>query len=143
MKGAVRAGPRRGTAELFDGVDLRVDRVRADLLGVSRHHRIDQFLHLRAIGEGDALELAGLFQGVELGAVLRGLDLPAVGAGFLAGLDDRGLQLGRKLLEGLAGEADRPDGDRVLVIERLGPTSKNFICSTPAASFSPAAMTPF
>ncbi len=29
------------------------------------------------------------------------------------------------------------------VMERLGATSKNFICSTPAASFSPAAMTPF
>ena len=29
------------------------------------------------------------------------------------------------------------------VIERLGATSKNFICSTPAASFSPAAITPF
>jgi hypothetical protein len=29
------------------------------------------------------------------------------------------------------------------VIARCGATSKNFICSTPAASFSPAAITPF
>src|SRR5262245_2771489 len=114
------------TVGLFDGVDLRVDRIRADLLGVGRHHRIDQLLHFGAIGEGDALELAGLFQGVELGAVLRGLDLPAVGAGFLAGLDDRGLQVGRQLLEGLAGEADRPDGDRVLGHREIGADLEEF-----------------
>src|SRR5262249_10219800 len=42
--GARSARPRRGELELFDGVDLSEDRVRADLLGVSRHHRIDHLL---------------------------------------------------------------------------------------------------
>src|SRR5919197_1455224 len=37
-----------------------------------------------------------------------------IGAGFLAGLEHRLLQVRRQLLERLAGEADRPDGDGVL-----------------------------
>ena len=82
-------------AGLFDGVDLREDRVRSDLLGVSRHHRINQLLHLSAIREGNALELARILQRVELGAVFGRLDLPAISARFLAGSDDRRLQLGR------------------------------------------------
>ena len=72
------------------------------------------------------LSLPAFSKGVELGAVLRGLDLPAVGAGFLAGLDDRGLQLGRELLEGLTGEADRPDGDRVLGHREIGTDLEEF-----------------
>jgi hypothetical protein len=101
--------------ELPDGVDLGKDRVRADLLGVSRHHRINQLLHLRAVGESNALELAGFLERVELGAVFRGLDLPAVAAGFFTRLDDGGLQLGREFPEGLAREAasiDRPATSR-------------------------------
>src|SRR5215468_387724 len=88
--------------QLFDGIDLVEDRVRPDFLGVSGHHRVDQLLHLRAVRESDALELARLLQRVELGAVFRGLDLPAISAGFFAGLDDGPFQLRRKLLEGLA-----------------------------------------
>src|SRR5262249_8054580 len=106
--------------QLFDGVDLVEDRVRPDFLGVSRHHRVDQLLHLGAVRESDALELASLLQRVELGAVFGGLDLSAISAGFLAGLDDGRLQLGRKLLEGLARETDRPDRDRVLRHREIG-----------------------
>src|SRR5262249_36766500 len=95
--------------ELLDGVDLGNDSVRADLLGVSRHRRIAQLLLLGAVGESKALELAGLLERVELGAVFRRLDLPAVATGFFTRLDDGGLQLGREFLEGLAREADRPD----------------------------------
>src|SRR5262245_16641814 len=117
---ARRAPPRLGEFELFDGVDLVEDRVLPDYLGISRHYRVDQLLHLRAVGESDALELAGLLQRVELGAVFRGLDLSAISAGFLAGLDDGRLQLGRKLLEGLAREADRPDRNRMLRHREIG-----------------------
>src|SRR5215475_5164048 len=115
---SARARPRE--LELLDGVDLGKDSVRADLLGVSRHHRIDQLLHLRAVGESNALELAGLLERVELGAVFRRLDLPAMAAGFFTRLDDGGLQLGREFLESLAREADRPDRDRVLGHREIG-----------------------
>ena len=46
--------------------------------------------------------------------------MSAISAGFLAGLDDGRLQLGRKLLEGLARETDRPDRDRVLRHREIG-----------------------
>src|SRR6202158_5537569 len=69
---------------LLNRVDLGEDLVRADLLGVSLDHRIDQLLHLRPVGERHALELAGLLQRVELGGVLARFHLSAVGAGFLA-----------------------------------------------------------
>src|SRR5437870_8882875 len=95
-RGRRRCDAARGEFELFDGVDLVEDRVRPDLLGVSGHHRVDQLLHLRAVRESDALDLAGLLQRVELGAVFGGLDLSAISTGFFAGLDDGRLQLGRK-----------------------------------------------
>src|SRR4051794_31192901 len=74
---------------LFDGVDLRVDPVGADFLGVRRHHRIGELLHLVAVGELDARQLAGLLQGNQLRLVFARLQLAAVGAGFLARLEDR------------------------------------------------------
>src|SRR5262249_20899183 len=57
---------------------------------------------------------------VELGAVFRGLDLPAVAAGLFTRLDDGGLQIGREFLKGLAREADRPDRNRVLGHREIG-----------------------
>src|SRR3954468_1701103 len=72
---------------LLDGVDLGVDLVGADFLGVRRHHRIGQLLHLRPVGEWHALELAGLLQRDQLLLVLARFELAAIGAGFLAGLD--------------------------------------------------------
>src|ERR1700682_5081602 len=77
---------------LLDRVDLGEDLVGADLFRVSLDHRVDQLLHLRPIGEHHALELAGLLELVELGGVLAGLHLAAVGAGFLARPENRGLQ---------------------------------------------------
>src|SRR5262245_38746695 len=91
---------------LLDGVDLRVNGVGADLLGIRRHHRIYQLLHLRAIGERDALQFAGLLQRLELAGILRRFDLPSIGARLLAGLEHRLLQIRRQLSERLAGEAD-------------------------------------
>src|SRR5262249_49778832 len=105
-RGRRRCDAAPGGVELFDRVFLVEERVRPDFLGVSRHHRVDQLLHLRAVRESDALELASLLQRVELGAVFGGLDLSAISAGFFAGLDDGRLQLGRKFLEGLGRETD-------------------------------------
>src|SRR5688572_1917835 len=90
---------------LLDRVDLGEDLLRADLLGVRRHHRVGELLHLVAVGERNALQLAGLLEGVELRVVLRGLDLAAVGAGLLARLQHRGLHVLVELVEGLGGEA--------------------------------------
>src|SRR6186713_2952618 len=49
-------------ASLLDGVDLGEDLVGADFLGVGLHHGVGQLLHLRAVGERHALELAGLLE---------------------------------------------------------------------------------
>src|SRR5438093_6536124 len=83
--------PSRSFFKLFRVVDRGEDLVGADFLRVRLHHRIDQLLHLRAVGEGDAPQLAGLLQRDQLGRVLGGLDLPPVRARLLAGPDDRGL----------------------------------------------------
>src|SRR5258705_6850240 len=99
--------PSRNPFTLLDRVDLLEDRVGPDLLRVVGHDRVRELLHLRAVGEGDALQLPGLLHRVELGRILRGLDLAAVGARLLARLEDGGLQVGRKRAEGLPGEADR------------------------------------
>src|SRR5205085_6348394 len=73
-----------------------------------------RLLHLRAFGEGYALQLARLLEGHELLLVLAGFDLAAIGARFLAGAQHRRLQVFVQGTEGLAGEAQRPDGDRML-----------------------------
>src|SRR5258708_11622049 len=99
--------PSRNPFTLLDRVDLLEDRVGADLLRVVGHHRVHQLLHLRALAELDALHLPRLLHRVEPGLVLGGLDLAPVGAGFLAGPDDRGLQVRGKRAEGLAREAAR------------------------------------
>src|SRR5215208_6169857 len=93
-----------------DRVDLVVDLLGADLPGVGRHDWIDELLHLGAVLERDALQLARLLERVELRRVLGGFDLATMRPAFLAGLDDRLLQVGRELLEGLAREAERADG---------------------------------
>src|SRR5467141_4719883 len=85
--------PSRSFFKLFGVVDCREDAVGADLLRVRLHHRIHQLLHLRAVGEGDALELAGLFQSDQLGCVFRGLDLAAIGARLLSRAEDRRSQV--------------------------------------------------
>src|SRR5213592_841830 len=54
--------PSRSFFKLFRVVDRGEDLVGADFLRVRLHHRIHELLHLRAVGEGDALQLAGLFQ---------------------------------------------------------------------------------
>ena len=51
-------------------VDFRQQLFSADFLGVLRHHRVDRFFHRGAVGERNALQLAGLFESVELGGVL-------------------------------------------------------------------------
>src|SRR4051812_48680773 len=114
MAGGAARRPRRARTKLLDRVDLLEDLLGADFLGVGRHHGIGELLHLGAVGEGNALELAGLLERLEFRAVLRGLDLPSISAGFLAGLDDRSLEVSRELLEGLRRETNRPDRDRVL-----------------------------
>src|SRR5438445_8556346 len=81
--------PSRSFFKLFGVVDRREDIVGADLLRVRLHDRIHQLLHLRAVGEGDALQLAGLFQRLQLGRVFGVLDLAAVGARLLARAEDR------------------------------------------------------
>src|SRR5207249_10267383 len=106
--------PSRSFFKLFRVVDRGEDLVGADFLRVRLHHRIHQLLHLRAVGEGDALELAGLFQSDQLGRVFGGLDLAAVGARLFARADDRRSQVGGQAAESLPGKADRPDRDRVL-----------------------------
>src|SRR6266446_2310040 len=93
--------PSRSFFKLLRVVDRGEDLVGADLLRVRLHHRIDQLLHLRAVGEGDALQLAGLFQRFQLGRVLGGLDPAAVGARLLSRAEDRRSQVGRKAAEGL------------------------------------------
>src|SRR6266478_5510439 len=79
--------PSRSFFKLFDVVDRREDIVGADLLRVRLHHRIRKLLHLRAVGEGDALQLAGLFQCFQLGGVFGGLDPAAIGARLLSRAD--------------------------------------------------------
>src|SRR5581483_6670479 len=101
-------------AVLLDGVDLSEDLVGADLLGVALDHRIDGFFQLRTLGERDALQLPRFFERLELLFVLARLDLPAIGARFLARTQHCRLQSLIERAEGLAGEAERPDGDRVL-----------------------------
>ena len=54
----------------FDVVDLLQNVVRLDLLGVGGQHRIDELLHLVAVLNVDALQLAGLLQRFELRGVL-------------------------------------------------------------------------
>src|SRR5262245_44634476 len=100
--------------KLLQRIDFLVDRVGPDFLRVVLHHRVDQLLHLLAVGERDALQLAGLLERLELGRVLRRFDLPPVGSRFLARPDDGGLQVRGEPAEGLAREAQRPDGDRML-----------------------------
>src|SRR5262245_66290970 len=94
----------------LDGGDLGVDLLRADLLGVGGHDWLHELLHLSAVLEGDALELASLLQRLEFLLILRGLDLATVGAGLRAGLEHGGLQVLRQRLEDLAREAARTDG---------------------------------
>src|SRR3954454_12675051 len=69
---------RGGGRNLLDGVDLLVDLLGADLLGVSRHHRIGYLLHRVAILERNALDLAGLLDRFQLPGIFRRLDLAAV-----------------------------------------------------------------
>src|SRR5262245_4889752 len=83
--------PPFGLSSLFDGVDLGVDLRRADFLGVLGHHRIDQLLHLRAVGKRNPLQLARLLQRDQLLLVLARFRLAAERAGFLAGLEHRRL----------------------------------------------------
>src|SRR5687767_4253723 len=64
---------------LFDVVDLRQNLLGADFLGVVGHHRVHQLLHLRAVGERHALELALFLELDQLLLVLARLDLAAVG----------------------------------------------------------------
>src|SRR5687768_3336912 len=98
------AAPPFPQLKLLDRVDLGENLLGADFLGVSRHHRVDQLLHLVAALERHALELAFLLHLDELGFILARLDLAAVSAGFLARLEHRGLQVLVELLEGLARE---------------------------------------
>src|SRR6266853_5845043 len=81
--------PSRSFFKLLRVVDRGEDFFGADLLRVRLHHRIHQLLHLRAVGEDDALQLAGLFQRFQLGGVFGGLDLAAIGARLLSRAEDR------------------------------------------------------
>src|SRR6266513_2877081 len=99
--------PSRSFFKLLRVVDRGENFVCADFLRVRLHHRIDQLLHLRAVGEGDALQFSGLFQRFQLGRVFGGLYLPAIVARLLSRADDRSSQLGRQAAESLPGEADR------------------------------------
>src|SRR5436309_6036230 len=85
--------PSRSFFKLFRVVDRGEDFVGADFLRVRLHHRIHQLLHLRAVGEGDALQLAGLFQRLQLGRLFGGLDLAAIVVRLLPPADDRPLQV--------------------------------------------------
>src|SRR5438876_8151072 len=96
--------PSRSFFKLFGVVDRGEDVVGADLLRVRLHHRIHQLLHLRAVGEGDALQLAGLFQRYQLGRVFGGLDLAAIRARLLSRAEDRRPQVGRQAAESLPGK---------------------------------------
>src|SRR6267142_4358183 len=107
-RGAGRRWRRAPGQTSLDGVDLGEDLVGADLLGVRLDHRVDRLLHLRAVGERDALELAGLLQRDELLLVLARLDLAPVSPGFLAGAQHRVLHALVERLERLAREAQRP-----------------------------------
>src|SRR5207302_9312631 len=72
--------PSRSFFKLFGAVDRREDLVGADLLRVRLHYRVHRLLHVRAVGEDDALQLGGLFQRFQLARIFGGLDLVAVGA---------------------------------------------------------------
>src|SRR6266508_4942363 len=91
--------PSRSFFKLLRVVDRGEDLVGADLLRVRLHHRIHQLLHLRAVGEGDALQLAGLFQRFELGRVFGGLDPASIGARLFSRSDDRSPQVGGQAAE--------------------------------------------
>src|SRR5438552_1247426 len=106
--------PSRSFFKLFRVVDRGEDLLGADFLRVRLHHGIHELLHLRAVREGDALQLAGLFQRYQFRRVFGGLDLAPIGARLLARAQDRRAQVGRQAAECLPGKADRPDRDRVL-----------------------------
>src|SRR5207247_8385332 len=79
----------------------------ADLLGISLFYRLRGSEQLVALGELMGAKLAALLEiGQALGILAR-LDVSAVFAGFLAGLEDRFLQISRQSLERLAAAADR------------------------------------
>ena len=63
---------------------------------------------------GMRFSLPAYLQRVELRRILARFDLAAVGAGLLAGRSDARLQVLGQIAECLAGERQRPDGDRVL-----------------------------
>src|SRR5436190_22235469 len=79
--------PSRSFFKLFRVVDRGEDLVGADFLRVRLHHRIDQLLHLRTVGEGDALQFPGPFQRFQPGRIYGGLDLAAIGSRLLSRAD--------------------------------------------------------
>src|SRR5712691_10700275 len=105
---------RRRVSGLLHRVDRRQDFVRLDFLGEGLFHGSHELEELRAIGERMDADLPFGLQLLEDLVVFSALPLSAPCRAVQPGLENGVLEVLWQLAEGLATEAERPDGDGVL-----------------------------
>jgi len=121
---------------------LRVDGVGVDFLGVGGHHRVDRLLHRGAVVSLTFLSLPA-FSSASSFAESRRTRSGGRRRGLLARLDDRGCRSAGSFLKVLPEKQSGPDRDRVLRHDQVRTHFVELHLLDPAASFSPAWITPF